>query len=377
MKLLLVTHFFPSRGGGIEAVADKLARQLLKDHPDWSIEWFASTGDALPAPTPRLRPIAVRAWHGVEKILGVPCPIWDARGLARLGRAVKSADAVHLHDFAYMGNICAALFCLARGKPFVVTQHIGSVPMKNPAFARALEWLNSQVGVRVLNRARARVFVSDEVRRYFEERGVRDGQLIPNGVDGGTFFPVDAARRSELRAREGLAQGARVAVFAGRFVHKKGIPFVLEMARRTPDVQWFLAGRGPLDPEANGQTAPRNVRVVRERSGASLADLFRVADVLVLPSRGEGFPLVVQEALACGTPAMVESALARSLPDVAPWLHAHSLDDEGDAPARWVEVLRAILESDDDGQRARRAAYAREVWDWSECARQYARLLRA
>lgn len=369
--LLLVTHFFPSHGGGIEAVAGQLAREMLAQNPALRIEWFASGGEALPQRVPRLRLVPIRAWHGIEKKLGVPCPIWDARGLARLWRAVGACDAAHLHDFAYMGNVLTALFCTLRRKPFIVTQHIGFVPMKTLSLNRALEWLNRSVGVRVLNRAKERVFVSDVVRNYFEERGMKAGVVVANGVDDAVFHPVSEEERQVLRAKENLSPKAPVAIFAGRFVAKKGVPFVLELAKRTLDVQWILAGRGPLDP---GDAPLPNVRVVRDRSGVSLADLFRLADVLVLPSRGEGFPLVVQEALACGAAVLVENSLARALPDVESWLCTATLDGE-EALDEWVARLYKILKSDDQSARGGRANYGRGTWSWSECAKRYARLL--
>jgi glycosyltransferase involved in cell wall biosynthesis len=379
MKLVLVTHFFPSRGGGIEAVAEQLARHLLDERPDLDIEWFASKGERLPAPSARLRFVPVRAWHGIETKLGVPCPVWRARDLARLWRSIGRADAVHLHDFSYHGNACAALFCVSRRKPFLVTQHIGPVPMKTRALEHALETLNSTLGVWILNRAAARVFVSDVVRRYFQERGAKPGLVVPNGVDDAVFSPVAPSERAQLRERAGLAPDARVALFAGRFVLKKGVSLVLELARRTPEIEWILAGRGPLDP---GDAPLPNVRVVRDRTAKGIADLFRVADILVLPSRGEGFPLVVQEALACGTPVLVESAIGEAAPDARQWMNFETLDKTRDDIERWSLKLRAILDemnasSNLPEQRAARAQWARREWNWKTCARSYLELLQA
>lgn len=379
MKLVLVTHFFPSRGGGIEAVAGQLARHLLAQNPGLHIEWFASKGEPLPPPVPRLRFVPVRAWHGVERKLGVPCPLWNTRGLARLWRSIQRADAVHLHDFSYHGNACAALFCVLQRKPFLVTQHIGFVPMKSRALEHALEALNRTLGVWILNRAKARVFVSDVVRCYFEARGARPGTVVPNGVEGAVFSPVPLGERAKLRAGEGISPSAPVAVFAGRFVLKKGVPLLLEMARRTPDVQWILAGRGALDP---GDAPLPNVRVVRDRSGQALADLFRLSDVLVLPSRGEGFPLVVQEALACGTAVLAEEELGRALPDARPWLHLEPVSGHEDA-ARWTNRLQSLLSDlgpnglNADQERQQRAQWARQHWTWTKCAHLYFDLLQA
>ena len=55
--------------------------------------------------------------------------------------------------------------------------------------------------------------------------------------------------------------------------------------------------------------------VHRNLSQAELPPLYQAADLLVLPSVGEGFPLVVQEAMACGTPALVGDETAAGCPE--------------------------------------------------------------
>ena len=81
------------------------------------------------------------------------------------------------------------------------------------------------------------------------------------------------------------------------FVEKKGLHVLEIMARMRSDVLFVFAGHGTLDPRGWGMP---NVRVYSGLFGSTLASLYRASDLLLLPSTGEGFPLVVQEALACG-----------------------------------------------------------------------------
>jgi glycosyltransferase involved in cell wall biosynthesis len=87
------------------------------------------------------------------------------------------------------------------------------------------------------------------------------------------------------------------------------------------------------------------VTVFSGLSGPSLADLYRASDVLVLPSKGEGFPLVIQEALACGLPVVCSAETAGADPAVSDFLstvplHEQNLDKT--ALAFCSEIDRAL-----------------------------------
>jgi glycosyltransferase involved in cell wall biosynthesis len=182
--------------------------------------------------------------------------------------------------------------------------------------------------------------------------------LIPNGVDAQVF------RHATLPN----ATSSPTLLFAGRFVEKKGLGLLRELAARVPEARWVFAGWGPLDPQAWGLP---NVSVVRGRNSGELAPLYQAASLLVLPSIGEGFPLVVQEAMACGTPAMVSEETAAGAPQARPLLITEPLSAE-----RWAARIRALLASPAEltALRPRVAAFAREHWSWELCARRYAEL---
>jgi glycosyltransferase involved in cell wall biosynthesis len=224
----------------------------------------------------------------------------------------------------------------------------------------------------ILRRAAGVAFVSERVKGEFLARWrLHRPSLIANGVDFATFKPLPDADRRRVRAE--LRLGDRpVVLFVGRFVERKGLALLKQLAARMSDVEWVFAGKGPLDPVA--WDLP-NVHVERGRSGASLAELYGAADLLVLPSLGEGFPLVVSEALAAGIPALVDPSTIAGCPDVESVAAGESVLG-CDAADRWERRIRAIL-ADDPGRAsaaARRVEFARGHWDWDRAAAEYVRL---
>jgi phosphatidyl-myo-inositol dimannoside synthase len=365
MKIVLVTHFYPAHGGGVENVAAQLAMRMAAAGAE--VTWCASDTDAAPAIAGvRCEPMAT--FNGVERISGFPYPLWGPRSLMRLARYVQSADAVHVHDCIYAGSLVAAWLARRHRKRLAVTQHIGLVPL--PRLLRPVLACANRIGAAtVLRRADGVGFISPAVQQYFEALAGRSPRFhyVANGVDAAIFQPVpgDAAER---RAALGFDGARPLLLFVGRFVAKKRLPLVREMAALRPDWQWCVIGHGPEQPQTWGLA---NVRVLPPMGQRELAAYYRAADLLVLPSEGEGFPLVVQEAMACGLPGCItaEVAAGARMPREL-WLELP------DAPAATARDRVAALEHWLTRPRPERAArgracaeYAAQAWQWDEAAR--------
>ena len=366
MRVLLVTHYYAEHGGGVEIVARELAVRLARRGA--AITWAASA----PAPAcadEGVSYLPMRAWNGTERRLGVPYPLWGPVGLARLGSAVRQCDLVHLHDCLYEGNMAALLRARRAGKPVVVTQHVGKVPYRHALLRGLLATAQGTLGRMVLGGASQTVFVSRKVLDYFRPivRFRHEPLCIPNGVDTAVFSPVGPAERNQLRRQFGWPEGRPVFLFVGRFVEKKGLPHLRRLAQQFPEVQYVLVGWGPEDPS---QWRLANVEAVGRVDHDQLPPYYRAADLLILPSVGEGFPFVVQEAMACGTPAMISDDTAPGSPGIETAAVVSSLEEDAITAA-----VRGFLQRrpEWDLLRCRSAQYAGR-WSWDDCASRYADL---
>ena len=367
MRLVVVTHYFPAHRGGIELVADALIRELVGDGAA-TVEWFASDCDQPPAGGPSLTVKPMPSWNGLETQTGLPYPLWSPRAWPLLWRAIRRCDLVHIHDYIYPGSLLAWTMAKLVRRPCIITQHVGSVPLSSRLLGFLLRFTHGTLGRLLLRRTAAVVFVSDVVRRQFFHAADSRVSVIANGVDTATFRPLDSSRRAALRDQLGFGDRP-VLLFVGRFVAKKGLPLLRQLLPLLPQVQWVFAGRGPLDPESWNQPS---LRIFRDRTGATLAELYQAADLLVLPSTGEGFPLVVQEAMACGTPVLASSELRGALPEVERVMMTEEVHG-AQAPDRWLARLNALL--DDPARMAATgqatAEFAAQRWSWRRCAASY------
>jgi glycosyltransferase involved in cell wall biosynthesis len=379
MKLLMVSHYFESHRSGIELIAGRLVRELIGLEQD--IVWIASA--ATPPPDDddlRSRTVAIRALNATEQYLGIPFPIPSPKAIWRIRREVRRADVVLLQDCLY--PICVAAFLFARlfRKRIVIAQHVGIVPYRNPLFRSLMSLANRFVARPMLARADAVAFFSEITARYFS--GVRlraEAALIFTGVDTEIFHPSTPGKRLEHRVRLGLAFSKRpIALFVGRFVEKKGLHILARMARNRPDILWAFAGWGNLDPAEWGLD---NVIVFRGLAGLSLAPLYRASDAFVLPSKGEGFPLVIQEALACGLPVVCSAETAGADAAVTPFLSAVPLDEaepEVTAAAFCDSIDRAITVNAENADLPNeRFRFVSERYSWAACAARYLELIEA
>jgi glycosyltransferase involved in cell wall biosynthesis len=128
-------------------------------------------------------------------------------------------------------------------------------------------------------------------------------------VDVERFTPVSLAERRELRRNLHLPD-APLIMFVGRLTVAKGLDILLNAwAQRDAalaDARLVLVGDGELRERLKQQAHSLGLdrSVIFTGSTTDTAQYLRAADAFVLPSRTEGMPVALLEAMACGLPCI-------------------------------------------------------------------------
>lgn len=371
MRILTASAFFESHGGGVEIVAGALARAMAKRGHDSYITGAAF--DAPPVDT-SISSIPLPSCDPIERHIGLPMPIPTSEARERLALEIAAADAVIIHDSLYVSSILAARAASRLRKPWILVQHIGSIPYSSPVLRATLAAANVAVTRRILSGASQAVFISGEVQRHFEGvRYLRSPKLMFNGVDQSLFHCPEAADRGAAQAEFGLLGSSRLRfLFVGRFVEKKGLAALRELAINRSDCEFVLVGDGPINPAGWGL---QNVTLLGRRTRHELARLYRACDGLVLPSIGEGYPLVVQEALASGLPVYCGLDSAAADPGAARFLQGIAVDPKN--PKVTARLFEDAIFEHPPVINAAAAAYASTQYDWDRNAQEIEAMISA
>ena len=218
------------------------------------------------------------------------------RQVKKLQRQGYDFDVIDAHYY-YPDGVAAALVAKWLNKPLTITARgsdinlIAEMPLPN----RMIIWASKL--------ASFNWSVSQALRQRMLEIGIseQNSGVARNGVDTVVFRPTV----SEIPY---LNNQYKVLLSVGNLVELKGHHLIIEALTALPDYQLIIVGGGELENQLKQQVKAlalqHRVHFAGEIPQQQLPAIYSRADALILASSREGWPNVLLEAMACGTPVI-------------------------------------------------------------------------
>ncbi len=293
MRLAFLTELFPPSLGGQEVRFAEIADALATRGHSITVLCVAHCAGLPAREQPRARIVVLRhpIVPGYRRSRVFPLPR-SLLGMLRYALAARRLVRTGEFDVIFM-NQWPLLHVLALPRP-----------MRRRA---VLDWCEVRTGriYRLFQDTLPRLVaantaVSGDVLRHLDARG-RSGtaHLVPSGIDVSRYLAGERASRRGL-------------IYLGRIAEHKNLPLLIdtfdELCRRGQTTTLTIAGDGPAAEAVAARVAKSpfaaDISILGAVDEATKLRLLTAAELFVLPSRREGFPRVVAEAMASGLPVV-------------------------------------------------------------------------
>lgn len=279
---------------------------------------------------------------------------------------IKKYDLVSAH-WGYPHGRIAYFINKIFNKPYIVTYHgsdVHTMPVKSPH-------IKNQV-LEVMNNAYKNIFVSNKLYLDAKKLGYKKENYIitKNGVNIHKFYPINIKEKESIK--EELNLNKTVIGFVGNLNKIKRADKLIEIFENIRnnkpdlDISFLVVGDGELKSSMISKAKEKNIDVVFTGNASvnEVRNYMNVMDIMVLPSRNEGFGLVIVEANACGT-----RVVASNVGGICEAIESEEfLVDEGDNfEIRFADKVCTVL---DNGYiKSKLVEYVVDNFSWEKIAK--------
>ncbi|GAA6527383.1 D-inositol-3-phosphate glycosyltransferase [Intrasporangium sp. DVR] len=351
--------------GGLNVYVAETAKELARRGIEVDIFTRRTTGETPMlgelAPGVRVLHVTAGPYEGLpkEELPGQLCAF--SAGIMQAGLSVPEDHYDLVHSHYWLSGQVGWLAADRWGVALVHTMHtMARVKNLHLADGDRAEPRGREIGEAQVVEAGDRLIANTEgeARELIElyDAPPRKVSVVPPGVDLTTFTPGDrASARSEL----GLPVDGDLLLFVGRIQPLKAPDLLLrvaaELLRRDPERRRRLTVAVLGGPSGTGLARPHDLEDLAEQLGITdvvrfvkpverpvLAQWYRAADLVLVPSYSESFGLVAIEAQACGTPVVAADVggLPTAVGDAGVLVDGHD-------PAAWTDAVQRLLDDDD------------------------------
>lgn len=277
---------------------------------------------------------------------GIVRSLWDR---------LPDVDIVHAHSHLYFTSNVAAVVKQFSDTSLVVTNH-GLISQTAPKW---LQQLFIPTVARFTFNAADRVLCYTKTdRQRLRDRNIHaDIDVIDNGINCKQFRPASTDRRPQRL------------LFVGRLTDVKGVPVLLDIFKRLsgtyPNLELRIVGDGPQRDAYETRCRELGIRgrvtFVGDVPYQKMARHYRESRIFVLPSRNEGLPRTILEAMACETPVV-----ATALPQLESIVDGAGYTVQADSVDDFAETISRLLDDDELckelGQTGRQRVVTENSW---------------
>jgi glycosyltransferase involved in cell wall biosynthesis len=233
---------------------------------------------------------------------------------AKIINEIQNFDIIHIHDYRSLLAIIACFYAKKYGIPYIIQPH-GSLPRTSPK--QYLKGIFDLIwGKSILINASKVIALTDAEREQILKIGVPQNKIkiIPNGIDLKQFSNLPT--KGIFRSRYNISNEEKIVLFLGRIHRIKGIDLLIsaysELLEEFPHSRLVITGPDDgflleLKEMIDSNNLEKNVVFTGPLFEFEKLSAYVDADVLVLPSRYETFPVTILEAMNCGTPVLLSN----------------------------------------------------------------------
>lgn len=288
----MATPFFYPHVGGSELYMEDLYINLLRKHPDLSVDVLCYNTDNAPSieSYKHLRIYRLPCINILPGKYSIPNPI----SLWNFFNTHRDYDLIHTSTRFFDLSWWCLIFGKLTGKKVILTDHCADAPTHPNIFVRFLANFIDNLSGKLSLRLYTKVFVVSNATKIFLKQsfGIKS-KLLYAGVN-----------IAFLNNRKKIQKDKLHIIYAGRMIAVKGVLELFDVASKIDGVETYFAGPGELvsmlQKKVIREKLP-NIHILGQVSKKKLANLFKQSDIFAYPSyHPEGIPMALLEAGVSG-----------------------------------------------------------------------------
>lgn len=352
-RILQVTPYFPPdfEFGGPVRLVDELSRALSTDFDVTVFTYQHYLNRAVHDDSA----VLVKRFSPFSRMLSRRFNFYYSQSLIRaLKQNISQFDLVHTHDYRSFHNSNLARLCAQHNIPLVLSSYNSINP--NTGQSRFKKIFDSLYGREILKRVNQFVAVNEFEKEDIMKYGVSEDRItiIPNGVD----IRISDSTHSIFRSHHNISESAQLILFFSRLHSYKrpdlAVAAFAQIISQHPAAVLVLYGPDGGELESIQKQITRlgiseSVRLIPETAGEHKEEIYTSADILIVPSPHNEFPLVLLEALAYGLPIVTAER------SIAHYIHQQAGEVTEPTAEALADAMQRIITQPELAQRYKQA----------------------